>query len=72
MCLPCARQQHISNGYSSEATGILTLNNTQSNFYGEQRRTKNNPQEKKRVGGKKGFPRKYFAFFRIMEILYLE
>lgn len=52
MCLPCARQQRISNGYSSEAMAIPLLNNTQFNFYGEQRRTKNNPQEKKRVGKK--------------------
>lgn len=72
MCLPCARQQRISNGYSSEAMAIPLLNNTQFNFYGEQRRTKNNPQDKKEGWKKMGFLRKYFVFFRIMEILYLE
>lgn len=71
MCLPCVRQQHISNGSSLEATATSVLYNTPSNSYGQQRRTKNKPQEKD--GWKKqDFFRKHFFFFRIMEVLYLE
>lgn len=72
VCSPCVRQQRIPNGSSLEVMAIPILSDTQFNFYGEQRRTKNNPQEKKRDGGKMGFLRKYFVFFRVMEILYLE
>lgn len=50
MCLPCVRQQHVSNGSSLEAMATPVPHDTQSNSYGQQRRTKNKP--KKKIVGK--------------------